>query len=72
MAASALEEPEQPPMNVDSTTLTCAMPPLMCPATCMESLIRRLVIPELFIKLPAKMNRGTASSVTLWVWLIGS
>jgi len=35
-------------------------------------LIRRVIIPELFIGLSVKMNRGTANGVTLWVPLIGN
>jgi hypothetical protein len=38
----------------------------------MESVINRVVIPEAFMRLPAKINNGTASKLTLWVWEIGS
>ena len=72
MAASALVDPEQPPISVLNTTLTWAIPPLMCPARSIASLTIRLVIPEAFIRVPAKINKGTASKVTFWVWEIGS
>ena len=41
------------------------MLPYMWPVQALAKRIRRLVMPQLFIRLPARMNRGMASMVKL-------
>ena len=46
IAQSAFAEPEHPPINMLSTTLTCARPPFMCPVrTSAKSIILSLMPP---------------------------
>ena len=60
MVASATAEPDTPPISVDSSTDTCAMPPTIRRVSRREKLIRCLVMPVWFIRLPAKIKNGTA------------
>lgn len=63
IAASAVAEPEMPPIMVLITTETCARPPYIRRVS-MEAKSRiRLVMPDSFIRLPAKMKNGTARNV---------
>ena len=68
MAASAVDEPETPPMSVDMTTLVWAIPPYMWRVTIAASPRSLSVIPHRFIRFPANMNSGTASRLTLCIW----
>jgi len=62
-----MAEPHTPPMSVLSTTLTCARPPYICPVIAVANFTSRFVIPVSFIKLPAKINIGMASSAKFCV-----
>jgi len=68
MTASALAEPDTPPMRVLRMTLTWARLPAMCPTRTLDSFTSREVMPVAFMRFPAKMKRGMARSVKLWVW----
>ena len=46
---------------------TWANPPRIHPVKTVDREIRRLVIPDAFIKCPANTNKGTASSGNDWV-----
>ena len=46
MAASAREEPDRPPIMVDSSTFTCARPPHMRPVSTSHRAMMRRVTPE--------------------------
>src|SRR5438477_8737515 len=61
LAASAVEEPEMPAKNTDSTTLICASDPGQCPTIERDSATRRSVIPPTFIRLAVSRKNGTAS-----------
>ena len=60
-AASAVELPEMPAKNIETTTLTCPRPPGRCPTSARASRIRRSVMPATFIRLAASRKNGTAS-----------
>ena len=45
IAASALEEPHNPPISVDSSTFTCARPPHIWPTQRSANFIMREVMP---------------------------
>jgi len=57
---SATAAPVMPAKNMDATTLTIASPPRIEPTKIFENLIRRFVIPPLFIREPASIKKGTA------------
>src|SRR5262245_35490107 len=67
MAASAMEEPVTPLISVDSAMEVWASPPCMRPVRTEASLSRLWVMPELFMKFPARMNSGIASSAKFCV-----
>jgi hypothetical protein len=69
IAASALAEPDTPLIRVDSTQESCPMLPYICPVITLANFSRREVMPVLFIKFPANINRGIASIVKLWLGL---
>jgi hypothetical protein len=46
MAASALADPDTPPIMVLSTTFTCANPPTICPVSTSAICISLELIPE--------------------------
>ena len=58
--ASAVAEPETPPIMVLITAETCAVPPHMRRVREDAKVRIRLVIPDSFISVPAKMKNGTA------------
>ena len=60
MAASAVAEPETPPIKVLITTDTCAIPPYILRVSIEASPNNLFVIPDSFIRLPAKIKKGTA------------
>ena len=66
MAASAAAEPETPPISVLSRQETCPMLPHICPVQALQKRVSRLVIPQEFIRLPARIKSGIASMVKLW------
>ncbi len=61
LAASAVEEPEMPAKNSDSTTLICARPPGQWPTMVRDSFRSRSVMPPMFIRLAVSRKNGTAS-----------
>ena len=67
MAASAIAEPETPPISTASASDTCASPPFSRPVSTEASRRSCSVMPDLLRKLPAMMNNGTASRVKFWV-----
>ena len=60
-AVSAIDEPEMPAKSMLVTTLTAASPPWMWPTMAEAKFTSRSDMPDSFIRLPAKMNRGAAS-----------
>jgi hypothetical protein len=61
LAASAVDEPEMPAKNTESTTLICASAPGMLPTIVRDSLTSRLVMPPMPIRLAVSRKNGTAS-----------
>ena len=61
MAQSALAEPEQPPISMDSSTFTWARPPFMWPVTHSQKSISLSLMPPKFITEPDMMKNGMAS-----------
>ena len=61
LAASAVEEPEMPAKNTDSSTLICASDPGQLPTIVRDRCTRRLVMPPTFIRLAVSRKNGTAS-----------
>jgi len=62
-AASAVDEPDIPANNIDTTTLTWPRPPGSQPVmTFARSIIRSVILPE-FIKFAASKKNGTASKI---------
>ena len=61
IAASAVADPEIPPIRQDNNTDTCASPPRICPVARLQNLISLDVIPVSFIKFPASTKKGTAN-----------
>ena len=61
LAASAVEEPEMPAKNTDSSTLICASAPGQLPTIARDSRTRRSVMPPMFIRLAVSRKNGTAS-----------
>ena len=59
--AAATEEPDSAPNSMLPRMLACAMEPGILPTNSWAKLTRRLAIPPLFMMLPARMKRGTAS-----------
>ena len=49
------------------TTVTCPRPPRICPTRHWAKWTRRLVMPPVFIRLPARMKKGIARRVKLVV-----
>ncbi len=72
MAASAIAEPETPPMSVLRTTLTCASPPRICPVSTADRVMSLWVRPVSFMRFAAKMKSGIASSGKFCVCEIAS
>jgi hypothetical protein len=60
--ASAIADPDIPENIILLMILTCPRPPGIGPTRALANLKILLVIPPLFIKLPAKMKKGTASN----------
>ncbi len=60
--ASATAEPEMPPIMKLRTIETWARPPAIQPVSSRANLTRRSVMPVAFIRLPARMKKGTARS----------
>src|SRR6476619_4500776 len=63
LAASAVEEPEMPAKNTDSTTVICASDPGQCPTIERDNATRRSVMPPMLIRFAVKRKNGTASSM---------
>ena len=63
--ASAVAEPDIPAKMMEATTQTWPSPPVMWPTQVRAKSKRRLVIPPVFMMLPARMKRGIASKVKL-------
>ena len=61
LAASAVEEPEIPAKNTESTTLICASDPGQCPTIERESATSRSVMPPMLIRLAVNRKNGTDS-----------
>ena len=61
LAASAVEEPEMPAKNTDSTTLICASDPGQCPTIERDNATRRSVMPPMLIRFAVSRKNGTAS-----------
>ena len=61
LAASAVDEPEMPAKNTDSTTLICASEPGQWPTSDCDSLTKRSVMPPILIRLAVSRKNGTAS-----------
>jgi hypothetical protein len=61
LAASAVDEPEMPAKNTDSTTLICASAPGKCPTMQRDKRTSRSVMPPMFIRLAVSRKKGTAS-----------
>src|SRR3954462_3169924 len=61
LAASAVEEPEMPAKNTDSSTLICANAPGKVPTMVRERSTRRSVMPPTFIRFAVSRKNGTAS-----------
>src|SRR5262245_55419683 len=61
LAASAVEEPEMPAKNTESTTLICANDPGIHPTRERESFTSRLVMPPTLIRFAVSRQNGTAS-----------
>src|SRR5262249_8555858 len=61
LAASAVDEPEMPAKNTDSSTLICASDPGQLPTMVRERCTRRSVMPPIFIRLAVNRKNGTAS-----------
>ena len=59
--AAAVPEPEIAPKSMFATAFVCARAPGMLPTKSFARLIRRIAIPPLFIRLPARMKNGIAS-----------
>ena len=62
-AASATAAPDMPEKIMLAMTLTWPRPPQMCPTRARAKRNIRSVIPPVFIRLPARMKNGMASSV---------
>ncbi len=54
--------PLMPAKITEASTLTCPNPPRSQPTSAIAKLKMRVVMPALFIRLPARMKNGTASS----------
>jgi hypothetical protein len=61
LAASAVDEPDMPAKNTDSTTLICASAPGMLPTMVRDNNTSRSVMPPTPIRLAVSRNSGTAS-----------
>src|SRR5215217_3877612 len=61
LAASAVEDPEMPAKNTESSTLICASAPGQFPTIVRESRTRRFVIPPIFMRCAVSKKNGTAS-----------
>jgi hypothetical protein len=61
LAASAVEEPEMPAKNTDSTTLICASDPGQLPTMERDRATRRSVMPPMLMRLAVSRKKGTAS-----------
>ena len=62
-----MAEPETPPISAESAIETCASPPRSRPVITEARLRSRSVMPDLFMKLPAMMKSGMASSAKFCV-----
>ncbi len=61
--ASASAAPDTPAKIIDASTATWASPPRTWPTTARANVKIRAVMPPVFIRLPARMKNGIASSV---------
>ncbi len=61
LAASAVELPEMPAKNTDSSTLICASAPGKLPTIVRDSVTSRSVMPPTFMRLAVSRKNGTAS-----------
>ena len=61
LAASAVEEPEMPAKNTDSTTLICASEPGQCPTSARDRPTSRSVMPPMLMRFAVSRKNGTAS-----------
>src|SRR6185312_2596263 len=61
LAASAVDEPDIPAKNTDSSTLICASAPGKLPTIVLDSVTSRSVMPPTFIRLAVSRKNGTAS-----------
>ena len=58
--AAAVPEPEMAPNSIFATALVCASAPGILPVNNFAKLIRRMAIPPLFIRFPARIKNGMA------------
>ena len=61
LAASAVEEPDMPAKNTDSTTLICASDPGQCPTIDRDRPTSRSVMPPMLMRFAVSRKKGTAS-----------
>ena len=61
LAASAVDDPEMPAKNTESSTLICASAPGKLPTIVRDNVTRRSVMPPTFIRLAVSRKNGTAS-----------
>ena len=61
LAASAVDEPEMPAKNTDSTTLICASAPGKLPTMERDRRTSRSVMPPTLMRLAVRRKNGTAS-----------
>jgi len=66
-AASAMADPDIPEKMTLAITHTCPSPPGTCPIIALAKRKMRLVMPPVFMRLPARMKNGMASRVKLVV-----
>ena len=61
LAASAVDDPEMPAKNTDSSTLICASAPGKLPTIVRDRRTSRSVMPPTFIRFAVSRKNGTAS-----------
>src|SRR4030095_7816088 len=61
LAASAVDDPEMPAKNTESSTLICASAPGKLPTSVRDSVTNRSVMRPTFIRLAVSRKNGTAS-----------
>src|SRR3954465_15975854 len=61
LAASAVDDPEMPAKNTDSTTLICPSEPGQCPTIERDNATSRSVMPPMLIRFAVSRKNGTES-----------